>query len=484
MQLLLFWVAILSATDEVTISVDATARGSALRQVWPYFGYDECNYTTAPAARDLMRTLARTQPEPVYLRQHFLLASGDGKPSLKWGSTNVYAEDASGKPIYDWRILDGIFDAVIEAGCRPLVEIGFMPKDLSAKPEPYQLPTFGKIGSGVSQPPKDYAKWEDLIRAWARHSAERYPGCESTWWWELWNEPNIGYWQGTFEEYCKLYDHTERALHEVLPKAILGGPHTVGGRLDFLRRFLEHCARGTRLDYVGFHSKGSTRIVDGHVRMELRGNLAMNREAFATIASFPEFRDKPIIIGECDPEGAAALSSSRAAPSAPARSSSEASARPPTSMGSRRRRTMAHRSSSGTTTTISRPRLRYRCEFGSAPRRARPGPASRTFASTRPTRTRTRRGSPWGVRPRHRPPSSQSFGPRRNSRSSIRFTSSTCETGRSRSHSISRASPSRSSKSAGGGDGHLPQGGKLAQGAPGTAPQAAGGGIGGPPANW
>ncbi|MBN1418614.1 MAG: beta-xylosidase [Planctomycetes bacterium] len=319
MHALLLWAATLAgAADDVRIAVDATARGSSLRQVWSYFGYDECNLTTTPAARDLMRTLARTQPEPVTLRQHFLLATGDGTPDLKWGSTNAYTEDAAGNPVYDWTILDGILDAVVESGCRPLIEIGFMPEALSAKPAPYRLPTFGKIGGGVSQPPKDYAKWADLIRAWARHSADRYPGVEATWWWELWNEPNIGYWQGTFEEYCELFDHTERALHEVLPGAVLGGPHTVGARLDFLRRFLDHCAggtnlatgaRGTRLDYVGFHSKGSTRIVDGHVRMEIRGNLAMNREAFATIASFPAFRATPIIIGECDPEGAAALSS-------------------------------------------------------------------------------------------------------------------------------------------------------------------------------
>lgn len=143
-------------------------------------------------------------------------------------------------------------------------------------------------------------------------------GAEHEWWWQLWNEPNIHYWQGTFEEYTKLYDFTEAALHEVLPDAVLGAPHTVGPRGDFLRRFLEHCAtgtnhvsgkKGTRLDYVGFHSKGSTRIVDGHVRMDLAGNLVMNREAFATIASFDGFRGTPIIIGECDPEGAAALSS-------------------------------------------------------------------------------------------------------------------------------------------------------------------------------
>ena len=84
--------------DLVRISVDATAPGRPLRHVWQYYGYDECNYTTSQGAREFMETLANINPEPVYLRQHFLLASGDGKPSLKWGSTNVYTEDAAGNP--------------------------------------------------------------------------------------------------------------------------------------------------------------------------------------------------------------------------------------------------------------------------------------------------------------------------------------------------------------------------------------------------
>lgn len=163
-----------AGSEEVSVRVDATSPGKPLRHVWQYFGYDECNFTTTPAARELMHTLAAIHPEPVYLRQHFLLASGDGTPSLKWGSTNAYTEDDEGRPVYDWRILDGIFDAVVASGCRPLVEIGFMPKDLSARPDPYQAANFGKVGAGVSHPPKDYGRWADLIREWARHCAARY----------------------------------------------------------------------------------------------------------------------------------------------------------------------------------------------------------------------------------------------------------------------------------------------------------------------
>jgi len=305
-------------SEVVMIHVDSGIKSKPLRHVWQYYGYDECNYTTTPHAKDLMSTLSDINPEQVYLRQHFLLASGDGKPSLKWSSSNVYTEDSADNPVYDWRIMDEMMDAVVASGCRPLIEIGFMPKDLSVRPEPYKSSDpFKMEGFGVYFPPKDYEKWAELIRSWARHSAQRYRGVEKEWLWELWNEPNIRYWQGTFEEYCKLFDYTERALHEVMPKAIFGGPHTAGAP-QFLRQFLEHCLKGknfvtgrkgTRLDYIGFHSKGRTRFVDGHPQMDLGRNLRTNRRGFSIVADFPQYRGTPIIIGECDPEGAAALSS-------------------------------------------------------------------------------------------------------------------------------------------------------------------------------
>jgi xylan 1,4-beta-xylosidase len=311
---------VIQQSDEpVKIVVDATFSGKPLRHVWQYYGYDECNYTTTPHARELMKTLAGINAAPVYLRQHYLLVTGDGKPVLKWGSSNVYTEDAAGKARYDWRIMDGIMDAVIGSGCRPLVEIGFMPKALSVKPEPYENPrSFSKVGAGVSYPPNDYNRWAELIREWARHSKQRYNKVAETWLWELWNEPDIFYWRGSLEEYCKLFDYTEDALHEVMPKAILGGPHVANAGSAFFRRFLEHCAsgknavtgrRGTRLDCIGFHSKGSTKLVNGHPQLNMGRNLSNIERGFSLVASFPEFSHTPIIIGECDPEGMAARSS-------------------------------------------------------------------------------------------------------------------------------------------------------------------------------
>src|ERR1700680_1150052 len=117
--------------EGVNIQVHVDQSQGPLFPIWNYFGYDEPNYTYAPNGKKLLGELAALSPTPAYVRVHNLLTTGDGSASLKWGSTNVYMEDATGKPVYSWVILDRIFDAFQVAGIKPLVEIGFMPQALS-----------------------------------------------------------------------------------------------------------------------------------------------------------------------------------------------------------------------------------------------------------------------------------------------------------------------------------------------------------------
>ena len=79
----------------------------------------------------LLKELGELRPHSVYFRTHNLLTTGDGTPALKWGSTNAYTEDPNGNPIYDWTIVDRIFDTYLQRGLKPYVQIGFMPKALS-----------------------------------------------------------------------------------------------------------------------------------------------------------------------------------------------------------------------------------------------------------------------------------------------------------------------------------------------------------------
>jgi len=291
--------------------------------IWNYFGYDEPNYTYAPNGKKLLTELAAASPAPVYVRVHNLLTTGDGSASLKWGSTNVYTEDAAGKPVYSWTILDRIFDTFRSAGIKPLVEIGFMPEALSTHPQPYRhnFPQ-GPVFTGWAYPPKDYQKWAELVFRFVRHLRERYGDAEvKSWLWEVWNEPDIGYWQGTQDEFFKLYDYSVDAVLRALPEARVGGPDSTGPAnpkaAEFLRSFLDHCAHhrnyvsqktGSRLDFIAFHPKGSPKWQDGHVIMGLARQLASIQQGFKIVKSFPEWRDTPIILGESDPEGCAACS--------------------------------------------------------------------------------------------------------------------------------------------------------------------------------
>ena len=313
-------------SQSANIQVRFDHSDGTISQVWNYFGYDEPNYTYAANGKKLLTEIVAANAAPVYVRTHNLLTSGDGTASLKWGSTNVYSEDASGNPIYSWAILDRIFDAFHASGVKPLVEIGFMPEALSTRPEPYRhdFPR-GKVNNiytGWAYPPNSYQKWSELVFQFVHHLRDRYGDAEvKTWLWEVWNEPDIGYWQGTPEEYFKLYDFSVEAVLRAFPEARIGGPDTTGPgnskAADFLRAFLKHCAHqgnyatgktGSRLDFISFHPKGSPTWQGDHVQMGISRQLAAIEQGFKVVASFPEWKQTPVILGESDPEGCAACS--------------------------------------------------------------------------------------------------------------------------------------------------------------------------------
>jgi xylan 1,4-beta-xylosidase len=305
----------------VKITVDAAQSLGPLKPIWRFFGADEPNYAHMKDGRRLLGEIGSLKPGEVYFRTHNLLTTGDGTPAHKWGSTNAYTEDSNGNPIYDWTIVDRIFDAGLARGVRPYVQIGFMPEAMSIKPQPYQhewragLP-YTEVFTGWTYPPKDYAKWGELVYQWAKHCVEKYGASEvERWYWETWNEANIGYWSGTPEEFRKLHDYAIAGVRRALPTARVGGPDFAGHGGQHLRDFLEHSLRGTNhatgakgtpLDFIAFHAKGQPVYLDGHVRMGIANQLRTLDEGFAIVASFPELKEKPIVLGESDPEGCAA----------------------------------------------------------------------------------------------------------------------------------------------------------------------------------
>jgi len=327
MMVILFPGMAIAQIDTLTIKINTEETLGPMDPIWAWWGYDEPNYTYMKDGKKLLSEISALSPVPVNVRVHSLLVTGKGTNALKWGSTNAYTEDQEGNPVYDWTIIDKIFDTYIERGMKPFAQIGFMPEALSIKPQPYRhywKPgiDYQEIFTGWAYPPKNYKKWAELVYQWVCHSVERYGKEEvESWYWELWNEPNIEYWRGTTKEYIKLYDYTADAVKRALPTARMGGPEVTGPGWDksaeFLRTFLDHIKGGknhvtgkvgTPLDFITFHAKGNPKVIDGVVTMDMGAQLRDISKGFEIVASYPEFKHLPIIIGESDPEGCAACS--------------------------------------------------------------------------------------------------------------------------------------------------------------------------------
>lgn len=162
----------------------------------------------------------------------------------------VYSEDAQGRAVYNFNQVDLIYDGLLERGVKPYVELSFMPRKMAAAPVEHAF-----WYKQVVAPAKEAARWESLIEAFARHLVERYGEDEvASWYFEVWNEPNIDFWAGEpkWETYCDLYRHTALPLKRVSGRLRVGGPATA--QAAWTGRFIDYCAKEKLpLDFVSTH---------------------------------------------------------------------------------------------------------------------------------------------------------------------------------------------------------------------------------------
>jgi xylan 1,4-beta-xylosidase len=313
----------------IQIRVDAGQCLGELPHNWNYIGYDECNYTYTPEGQELLAKFGALGEKPYYVRAHHLFCTGNCHGVYKWGSTNVYLEGDDGQPIYNWTFMDLILDTILKHRCKPFVELGFMPLDLVA-PTLYDrskdTANFRVYQTtGWNCPPKDYDRWHDLVYNLVRRCADRYGTAEvATWYWELWNEPDIFYWRGTIEEYNKLYDTTASAVKAACPQARIGGPSTTNPNLErnsgkYLDSFLDHCVngtncvtgqKGTALDFVTFHVKGGGYRADPlHKKQNPPSVKQIVRDVgigYDILSKYPGLTQLECVLSEIDPDGWAA----------------------------------------------------------------------------------------------------------------------------------------------------------------------------------
>ncbi len=177
-----------------------------------------------------------------YIRMHGLLTDDMG----------VYREDRKGNPEYNFQYIDVLYDFILSIGMKPFVELGFMPEALASGKQTIFW------WRGNVTPPKDYQKWEELIRQLTLHFTERYGAEEvKTWYFEVWNEPNLTpwFWTGTMEEYFKLYQHAVRAIKSVNKEYRVGGPATAGAAWE--TELIEFCHKNNvPIDFISTHAYG------------------------------------------------------------------------------------------------------------------------------------------------------------------------------------------------------------------------------------
>ena len=228
--------------SQETVRIDAQAAARPFPHFWEQmFGSGHATLSLRQSYRDDLRAVKQITGFK-YVRFHGILDHEVG----------VYNVDDHGNPVYNFSYVDQIYDGLLENGVRPFVEISFMPRKLAFNPDALHVFWYKPNVS----PPRSMDAWDDLIRHFAQHLVDRYGIDEvSQWYFEVWNEPNIDFWDGIPRQasYFDLYAHTARALKSVSPRLRVGGPATAAAA--WIPAFLKFTAENhIPVDFVSTHA--------------------------------------------------------------------------------------------------------------------------------------------------------------------------------------------------------------------------------------
>ncbi len=230
-----------NSSEPIPITVDANAPSTPFPHFWEQmFGSGRAVLSLRESYREDLRKVHQATGFK-YVRFHGIFMD----------ETGFFTLDQAGKQVYNFNYIDQIYDGLLANGVKPFVELSFMAKDLASDPKALHAFWYKQNVS----PPKDYSLWDDMIRQFAQHLVNRYGADEvASWYFEVWNEPNIDFWVGTPKQptYFELYDHTARALKQVSPRLRVGGPSTA--QAAWAGDFLAHCKKeNVPVDFVSSH---------------------------------------------------------------------------------------------------------------------------------------------------------------------------------------------------------------------------------------
>jgi xylan 1,4-beta-xylosidase len=139
------------------------------------------------------------------------------------------------------------YDFLVANGIAPIVELSFMPALFQSSNA-----TIFHYQGGIS-PPRAIADWTDLVTTFSSALIQRYSlPVVSEWVFEVFNEPNCGFWTGNQTQYFEFYAATAFAVKAASPKLKVGGPVTC--QLAWLDDFCSFCeTNNVPVDIVTSH---------------------------------------------------------------------------------------------------------------------------------------------------------------------------------------------------------------------------------------
>jgi len=241
------------AAPATVLRLDVRAPTTPFPHFWEQiFGSGRAILSLRQSYRDDLHTVKNvTDFAAVRFHGIFMDEVGLYDPNAHTQNPGQAAEAVSSASPYNFSYVDQIYDGLLASHVRPFVELSFMPKQMAS--DPAALHAFW-YKQNVS-PPKDYALWDAMITAFARHLVDRYGIDEvSQWDFEVWNEPNLDFWAGKPAQptYFELYDHTALAIKKVSPRLRVGGPSTA--QAAWVTAFLQHCKQNNiPVDFASTH---------------------------------------------------------------------------------------------------------------------------------------------------------------------------------------------------------------------------------------
>jgi L-iduronidase len=271
-------------TQPMNITLHSKHTAGPLHHFWRATGFTPASLLLDADMQQTLEYLGSVPHRGVeHVRIHFLLELVRGAGFL------------TRKPDVDWTLLDRGLDVLVANRLKPFFEL------------------MGNPGGAFTdfEDPEQVWAWRHFVRLLAEHLIGRYGKAEvRTWFFETWNEPDVGWWKGTVPAFLNYYDACSAGLADADRQLKFGGPGTCITLSKTFKALMAHLdtgkdfftgKRGVRCDFISVHEKGSI----WH-RENVSPNMANLCRRTVQVVTYlrkhhPRLAKLPLMNNECDP---------------------------------------------------------------------------------------------------------------------------------------------------------------------------------------